>query len=291
MSNALAQVPAFQERGRRRRTGPRPARITEAIRSQRAAESEAQRLILRELCDKRGYKSLSELARAAKLPPSTLHNFVRGASASLATDSLMRLSSVLPEVIQRMLSTAPGGELPADLARHQARAGAAAIEKPLPTAGRYAIEVSRVAELGFGPLVLPVAQRESIGAPLTNEWAALEPFGVRARGAGADRLYPDNTLLVCLPFTAATRKLIVPGKRLLTARHLAGRPPRNELGKAEMLVRELRGVDRHLVLRSSLPDPVAEPIVLPERVTPTFYINRRESITIVGIVVMACVEE
>lgn len=95
---------------------------------------------------------------------------------------------------------------------------------------------------------LPEEDWKPVGLPVPAEYQNSEPFVLRVVGHSMDEVYPDGTLIVCVPTIHLNRELRA-GERVVVER-------KNRNGEVEMTVKEyaVDGTRKWLVARSTKPE-------------------------------------
>jgi hypothetical protein len=180
----------------------------------------------------------TEVAKAAGWPrPNRLFNFLSGRSASLSQETLEALTRVIPGSTMAALSGVEPVDHIAPLARP--------------------IVVRAVAQAGLmqSGFELPLGRQSTIQATVAEDMHARGIFGVEVRAPGAERLYADGSILLCIPISAYESDL-VSGKKVILQR-IRG-------AQVEVTVREIQieASEAWLWMRSTHPEHQA-PIPMP----------------------------
>ena len=179
----------------------------------------------------RATMSPAEAARAAGLrTPNAIYNFLGGRSHSLSSETYERLARAIP---QTTLAELQG------LADHREDVPAAI--------GLVEVRAMAAAGLMQPAFDLPQSQRLFVSVPVTEVSQASGAFALIVHEPGAEKLFPDQTILVCIPSTTF-EGTIVDGQKLVLQRIRGGR--------VEVTVRELalEANEAWLWLRSTHPD-------------------------------------
>ena len=141
----------------------------------------------------------ADAARAAGLPTAnSIYNFLHGHSNSLSQSTLEKLARVVPGATMAKLTgleeVTASDVVRSVVVRMEARAGV----------GRAASD-------------LPPHEQFEVPAPIRPEYMARGAFGVLVRTPGAERLYPDGTVLICLPYDTYPGTLTA-GRRVVLQR-------------------------------------------------------------------------
>ena len=98
----------------------------------------------------------------------------------------------------------------------------------------------------------PESEWQRISLPVPEKYRHLEPFWLRVAGDSMDEVYPDGTLILCVPCRLLARELIS-GERVVVERH-------DKNDQIEITVKEYRaeqtadGIKRWLVAKSTRPE-------------------------------------
>jgi transcriptional regulator with XRE-family HTH domain len=169
----------------------------------------------------------SELARLADVKANSLYNFLNERSHSLSSETLERLAAVLPG--ESMASLQGIGAPPNDAESHL-------IIRAVACAGRW-----------NETFELPKNKQSKLAFPITQSDIACGAFGVRVEHPGAEHLFPNGSILVCMPISRWQGDLPDGVKLLIQA---------IRDGKSEVTVRELESAPdakKWLVQRSDRP--------------------------------------
>jgi hypothetical protein len=129
---------------------------------------------------------------------------------------------------------------------------------------------------------LPHHEQFELPVPLRPDYVARGAFGVLVRQPGVERLYPNGTVLICLPYDVYADKLGA-GRRLVLQR-LHG-------SRTEITVRELGFWRERAWLWPRSDDPAHQrPVAMPSLDRPRWQDSDSDYV-LVAIVVMACIPE
>jgi hypothetical protein len=183
--------------------------------------------------------TVTDAARQAGFSPNILYNFLNGHSASLSAETLRMLAQVIPGA---SIATLVGDDPSVDVAP---------VVRPIQVRGQAMAGLMRPA------FDLPLPQQRAVAFPIDDAMLAAGAFGVVVASPGAEKIYPDGSILVCIP-TGTYEGAIITGKRIILQRIRDG--------KVEVTVREIdiEANEAWLWLRSTHPEyqaPVRMPYV------------------------------
>lgn len=182
----------------------------------------------------------TDAARAARLPsPNTIYNLLAGRASSLSMRTIEALAAVIPGATVAALS----GLEPSDTVGQPQRP----------------IQIRSIAAAGLmqASADLPPRRQKQLVTTLPPQMYAQGVFAVEVDAPGAELIYPEGTVLFCIPIQSYEGE-ITDGKRLILQR-IHG-------DKVEVTVREVK-IDANeawLWLRSTHPEyqsPVRMPYV------------------------------
>lgn len=229
-------------------------------------EAERRRRALRDLLDKHNMRP-TDLARAAKLPTaSAIFNFLQGRSKALSQQTYEKLLAALPGTSISELTGSHNGVV-------------------FPSHSFQNVQVVQKVQAGAmqDSVRLPLSEQQEVALPVLPEDLARGAYGARLHHPGAEQLFPDQTILVCLPIAQYEGDLTT-GKRVILQR-VSGK-------KVELTIREIEETPKGVWLwpRSTHP-AYQEPIPLPPIYRGGTWREGDDRFTIVAMVVGAYVPQ
>lgn len=205
--------------------------------------------------------SPAQWSRDAKFTtPNAIYNFLNGRTSQLSQETYEKLAAVVPGATVEKLTGA-----------YKAPASKGVVVRAEARAGEFR-----------GSFDLPLSEQREMPVPIDAKERAAGAFAVVLRAPGMDLVWPDGTVLVCLPVARA--------KELETGRRVALQRQRED--GVEITVRDLvvRDGRAHLWLRSAVPEFTA-PIEMPWPYAGQSWKQGEDIFTLIGVVTMACVPE
>jgi hypothetical protein len=155
----------------------------------------------------------TDAARAAGLPSANaIFNFLQGRSGTLSQTTLEKLAQAIPGASLASL------------------AGLESTDNVAPPVRAIQVRAAAAAGLMQSAFDLPLRQQTQACMPISEELHTTGAFGVIVREPGAEKLFPEGSILVCVPMHSYDGQLRDGNKVIL--QRIVG-------GKVEVTVREL----------------------------------------------------
>ncbi|WP_029310773.1 helix-turn-helix domain-containing protein [Acidiphilium angustum] len=171
--------------------------------------------------------SAADIARLGNIKANSIYNLFSGRSKSLSTSTLERLAAVIPGVT---------------IAELQGSKTSATGDDP-------GIEIVAEAQAAIwrDRFELPRDRREKVALPATEGERLAGAFGVRVRRPGAEQVFEDGTILMCIP-SSKWEPPLAPGDRVLVQL--------TQNGRIEVTVHQVvGGTGDELFLKGTSSDP------------------------------------